>query len=92
MKTIVDIGQEYRALRKQAGKTQKEVANIVGSHQESISRFERGRGCDFSLGRLLQLAHAINYDVAFVPSKGRPTLTEVLRERLQSKNVGPDSR
>ena len=92
MKTLTDLGQEYKALRAQTGKTQADVAALVGSHQEAVSRFERGRGNDFSLGRLLQLAHAIGYDLQFVPIAGRPTLTDVLQERLQSKNVGPDSR
>jgi transcriptional regulator with XRE-family HTH domain len=92
MKTIVDVGAEYQALRKKSGKTQREIANLIGTHQELISRFERGRGCDFSLGRLLQLVHAVGYDVQFIPLEGRPTLVDVLEERLQSKNTGSDSR
>ncbi len=92
MKTVVDLGEEFKILRKQVGRTQRAVADSIGTQQEAISRFERGRGHDFSLGRLLQLAHAIGYDIQFVPLKGRPTLTDVLEERLQSKNTGPDSR
>lgn len=92
MKTLMDIGAEFQQLRKQVGLTQTEVANRAGMQQEVLSRFERGRGNDFSLGRLLRMAHALGYDIEFVPLQKRPTLTDVLQERLQSANVGPESR
>jgi transcriptional regulator with XRE-family HTH domain len=92
MKTIVDMGAEYQRLRKEAHKTQTEVAEISGMQQEALSRFERGRGNDFSLGRLLRIAHALGYELEFVPLKKRPTLTKVLQERMQSANTGPESR
>lgn len=92
MKTVIDIGNEFQGLRKEAGKTQTEVAETIGMQQEALSRFERGRGNDFSLGRLLRLAHALGYELEFVPLKKRPTLTDVLQERMQSANTGPESR
>lgn len=92
MKTVIDIGNEFQGLRKEAGKTQTEVAETIGMQQEALSRFERGRGNDFSLGRLLRLAHALGYELEFVRLKKRPTLTDVLQERMQSANTGPESR
>jgi HTH-type transcriptional regulator/antitoxin HipB len=92
MKTLIDLGEDFQRLRKQSGKTQTEVAELAGIQQEALSRFERGRGNEFSLGRLLQLAHALGYDLEFVPAQNRPTLTDVLQERLQSSNTGPESR
>ena len=92
MKTLMDVGEEFQELRKQAGQTQTEVAALAGMQQEALSRFERGRGNDFSLGRLLQLAQALGYELKFVPLQKRPTLTDVLQERLQSSNTGPQSR
>ena len=92
MKTLVDLGNEFQLLRKQSHKTQTEIAELAGMHQEALSRFERGRGNDFSLGRLLTLAHALGYDLQFVPIQKRPTLKDVFEERKQSANVGPESR
>lgn len=93
MKTLLDLGEEFQALRKQAHKTQTEVAIMTGMHQEALSRFERGRGNDFSLNRLLRMAHVLGYDLQFVQlEKKRPTLEDVFQERMQSANVGPNAR
>jgi transcriptional regulator with XRE-family HTH domain len=92
MKTLVDLGSEFQLLRKQTHKTQTDVAQLTGMQQEALSRFERGRGNDFSLGRLLRMAHALGYELQFVPLQKRPTLTDVFEERKQSANVGPGSR
>ncbi len=92
MKTLTDLGEEFQSLRKKNLKTQGDVAAATGMQQEAVSRFERGRGNDFSLGKLLRMAHALGYELQFVPAHKRPTLTDILEERKQSKNVGPDSR
>ncbi len=92
MKTLIELGEEFQALRKDLRKTQTEIAGLSGMQQEALSRFERGRGNDFSLGRLLRLAHALGYELEFVPIQSRPTLDDVLKERRQSANVGPDAR
>ena len=92
MKTVVDLGAEYQRMRKDARRTQNEVAEASGMQQEALSRFERGRGNDFSLGRLLRIAHALGYELEFAPLKKRPTLAVVLEERMQSANTGPDAR
>ncbi|MDP3616590.1 MAG: helix-turn-helix transcriptional regulator, partial [Rhodoferax sp.] len=55
MSTLPDLGKRFQTLRKAAGKTQIEIAQITGMRQEALSRFERGRGNDFSLGKMLRL-------------------------------------
>lgn len=92
MKTLSDLGEEFSSLRKQGHKTQGEVASVTGMRQEALSRFERGRGNDFSLGKFLRMAQALGYDVQLVPAKKHPTLTDVLEQRKQAQNVGPESR
>lgn len=74
-------------LRKQSHKTQTEVAALTGMQQEALSRFERGRGNDFSLGRMLRMAHALGYELEFVALQGRPTLDDALRERRLSTRL-----
>lgn len=92
METLPNVGQRFRALRKQAGKTQQEVAAAVGMRQEALSRFESGNGADFSLAKLLRLLQALEMNLAFVPATRRPTLTSVLTERRNNSNVGPAAR
>ena len=92
MKTIADLGVELQQLRTQAKMTQGRVANVTGMRQEAVSRFEGGRGNDFSVAKLLRLVQALGYDVQFVPAHSRPTLHDVLAETRASANIGPTSR
>ena len=92
MDTLPDVGNRFRQLRKQAGKTQSEVAGAVGMRQEALSRFESGRGTDFSLTKLLRLLQVLDVELDFVSATRRPTLLSVLEERRHNANVGPDSR
>ncbi|HSW18024.1 MAG TPA: helix-turn-helix transcriptional regulator [Ramlibacter sp.] len=93
METLPGVGAAFRQLRKQAGKTQVEVAAAVGMRQESLSRFESGRGTDFSLAKLLRLLQAVDGQLDFKPEgPRRPTLKAVLQERRANFNTGPDAR
>ena len=92
MKTLPDLGTQYQALRKQAGMTQQEAATVAGLRQEALSRFERGRGSDFSLAKMLRLAQVLGCDLDFVPARRRPTLDDVLQQRKTQSNTGPLSR
>jgi transcriptional regulator with XRE-family HTH domain len=89
MKTIVALGAEFQALRKDAGLTQEETARRVGMRQEALSRFERGRGSDFSVAKLLRLCQALGRDLDFAPvHKRTPTLDDVLAERRAGLGYG----
>lgn len=92
METLPDVGHRFRQLREKAGKTQSEVAGAVGMRQEALSRFETGRGADFSLTKLLRLLHVLGVEMDFVSTMRRPTLSSILEERRHNANVGPDSR
>ncbi|MBS0454192.1 MAG: helix-turn-helix transcriptional regulator [Proteobacteria bacterium] len=93
METLPDVGAAFRQLRKQAGKTQAQVAESVGMRQEALSRFESGRGNDFSLSKLLRLLQAVDARLDFKPTgPRRPTLKAVLEERLSNANTGPNAR
>lgn len=92
MGTLLDVGNRFRQVRVNAGKTQSEVACAVGMRQEAISRFESGRGADFSLTKLLRLLQVLDMELDFVSATRRPTLSSVLEERRHNANVGPDSR
>ena len=90
--TLPDLGRQFRALRKAAGKTQVEVASAVGMRQEALSRFESGAGTDFSTAKLLRLLRVLGHEMQFAPLLRRPTLNEVLGEVQRGDNTGPSSR
>lgn len=90
--TLPDVGRQFRALRKSAGKTQLEVAKAAGMRQEALSRFESGAGNDFSLVKLLRLLQVLNMELDFKSATRRPTLTDVLQERRSNANTGPGAR
>ncbi len=92
MRTLPDVGSQFKALRKQAAKTQGEVAAAAGMRQEALSRFESGSAADFSLAKLLRLLQALNLELDFKAASRRPTLQAVLQERQRSANTGPDAR
>lgn len=93
VETVPDVGAALRRRRKQAGKTQVEVAAAVGMRQEALSRFESGRGADFSVAKLLRLLQVLDLQLDFQSvAPRRPTLNTVLQERRSNANVGPDAR
>ena len=92
METLPEIGQRFRELREAAGKTQSQIASAVGMRQEALSRFECGRGTDFSVIKLLRILTVLNAELSFVSVTRRPNLEQVLEERLRNANVGPNSR
>ncbi|CCJ49855.1 Putative transcriptional regulator [Bordetella parapertussis Bpp5] len=81
MKTLPDVGTRFRTLRKQARKTQRELAAATGMRQEAISRFEAGSASDFSLNKLLTLLQALDLEFDFKPVVRRPDLDDLLAER-----------
>jgi len=92
MRNLNDVAVQFRMLRQTAGKTQLEVAKLVGMRPEALSRFESGRATDFSLVKLLRLMNVLEKELKFVNMAQRPTLEDILEERLRNANVGPESR
>lgn len=92
MSTLPDVGKCFQALRKASGRTQVEIAQATGMRQEALSRFERGRGSDFSMAKMLRLLQTLGLEMSFQPVTARPTLESVLEERRAGGNTGPDAR
>lgn len=68
-----EIGQRVRALRKEQGMTQVELADALGTHQTSLSQIERGvRGV--GVQHVLKLAKALKTspDKLLAPTKPSP--------------------
>ena len=93
MKTTADLGAELKARRRELKKSQGQLGVESGFRQEVLSRFEHGRLTDFSVGKLLRLAHALGLEVTLTPlNRSRPTLDTLLDERTRGVNTGPHSR
>jgi HTH-type transcriptional regulator / antitoxin HipB len=90
--TLPDVGRQFQALRKAAGKTQTEVAQAVGMRQEALSRFESGRCSDFSLSKLLRLLEVLDLRMELAPATRRPSLADVLQDVRKGANTGPGAR
>jgi transcriptional regulator with XRE-family HTH domain len=55
---------ELRINRVNAGLTQREIADLIGVTQSSISRIEGGRVDDFSVQRLSELASVLGFEIS----------------------------
>ena len=93
MRTMADLGAALKARRQELKKSQVQLGTESGFRQDVLSRLEHGRLTDFSVGKLLRLAHALGLEVTLTPlSRSRPTLDTLLDERRQGTNTGPQSR
>lgn len=61
--TQAQVGERLRTLRKRAGFTQLEVANVLETSNESVSRIERGEQWP-PFGLLAELAELYNVELA----------------------------
>ena len=90
MTTLTDLGQMLARRRKELGKTQVTVAHETGLRQEEVSRLENARLSDFTVGKLLRLARALDLELSLRPRGTlRPTLETLLVERRSGANTGP---
>ena len=55
---LVQAGAAIRSYREAAGLTQTQLADMVGTTQSMIGKYERGE-LDFSLSRLAEMANAL---------------------------------
>lgn len=90
MTTFHELGEALLQRRKALRKTQAQLAHEAGLRQEEVSRLENARLPDFTVGKLLRLAHALNLEVTMKPRETtKPTLETVLAERRAGSNTGP---
>ena len=81
MTTFQRLGEIFLQRRKALRKTQAQIARDAGLRQEEVSRLENARLPDFTVGKLLRLAHALHLDVTVRPrGTAKLTLESVLTE------------
>lgn len=67
MTTFQKWGETFAQRRKVLRKTQAQVAREAGLRQEEVSRLENAKLPDFTVGKLLKLAQALNLEVTLRP-------------------------
>lgn len=53
-----EVGQRLKSVRRQAGLTQRDLADLIGCHRNNIFRWELGQ-CRPSMDALIELAEAL---------------------------------
>ena len=81
MQTVLELGQEVAARRRQLGLKQGEVAQRAGISQEMLSRFERGKLAEFGSRKLLAVLAVLGLQLQFEQVGTSGSLDELRRER-----------
>ena len=81
MQTVLELGQELAARRRQLGLKQGEVALRAGISQEMLSRFERGKLAEFGSRKLLAVLAVLGMQLQFEQIGASGSLDELRRER-----------
>ena len=84
LRTLTDIGEQVRALRKASPLGTVEIAARSGRSRDVLNRLERGE--DVSLSSLLAILAVLGQAVEIVPG-GPPTLQEMARRYAGGDDV-----
>lgn len=79
------IGAAIRAARKDAGRTQHEVAANLGMSRATISAIENGSVGEIGVRKLDALCASLGLDIFVAPKRRRPTLQELRTERREDR-------
>ncbi len=81
MQTVLELGQEVAARRRQLGLKQGDVALRAGISQEMLSRLERGKLAEFGSRKLLAVLAVLGLQLQFEQIGASGSLDELRRER-----------
>ena len=81
MQTVLELGQEVAARRRQLGLKQGEVAQRAGISQEMLSRLERGKLAEVGSRKLLAVLAVLGLQLQFEQVGTSGSLDELRRER-----------
>ncbi len=80
------LGESVRRARKEAKRTQGELARSLGMSRATISAIENGTIGEIGARKLDGLCQALGLELSVGPKKGRPTLRELREERRVARN------
>jgi transcriptional regulator with XRE-family HTH domain len=80
-----EIGNVFRAARREKGRTQTELAHSLGMSRATLSALESGRCDEIGVRRLTALLESVGLDLFVAPRRKRPTIDDLLAERRNAK-------
>ncbi len=83
MTALVDVADLLRAVRREAGLTQAELAERAGVARSTVVRMETLARDDMSVSLLLRMLEATGNQLKVVPRGHERTLEDVLREQRE---------
>jgi transcriptional regulator with XRE-family HTH domain len=90
METLSDVAEALRALRSQAGLTQRQFAELASVPRVTLARMETARQGDMSVATLLRLLGAAGHELSFTRRAGHSrTLEDILAEQRTGARSTP---
>lgn len=86
MTTLADVGEMLKDARRDAGLSQKELAERAGVARTTLARMETLARGDMSVSALARLLEAAGYDLHVVKRGHRRTLDDVLSEQRNTES------
>ena len=84
MTNLADVGEMLKQARRDAGLSQKDLAERAGVARTTLARMETLARGDMSVAVLVRLLEAAGYDLRAVKRGHARTLDDVLTEQKQS--------
>ncbi len=77
---LAEIGSVIRAARKNAGRSQEQVARPLGMSRATVSAIENGTVNEIGVRKLMALCAALGLELSVAAAHGRPTLQDLRQE------------
>ena len=86
--TLSDIGRSVREARKRQGRSQGQLASVLGMSRATISAIENGTVVEIGVRKVIALCAELGLALIVAPETRRPTLQELRAERRGLKTGG----
>lgn len=83
---LIQLGQQLRALRKSAGLTQAQLAQLAGLARETVSRIENGTYNDLGFKKVATLLELVGAQLA-VAARQSPSAPDFVKRAVSTANV-----
>jgi transcriptional regulator with XRE-family HTH domain len=88
MLTVVRIGRDVAARRKELNQTQAELAKRAGIGLSTLDALENGRLGELGVSRIIRVLSALGLELKIQPmASDRPTLEELMEEESDDPNL-----
>lgn len=88
---LIELGQKLRQLRKAAGLTQAQLAQLAGVARETLSRVENGSYNDLGIKKMITLLELVGGEL-FVQSRAKRAAPDFVRRAVSAANISHKER